>query len=446
MPGVPAMGEPVTNDPRALLALENMSTRQLIAVALSVLLIALDGFDVLAISFASPGIAKDWGIDRTSLGFVLSMEVIGMALGSMTLGNVADRIGRRPTILACLVVMVAGMFLATTATGVKPMSLYRFLTGVGIGGMLAATNAVVAEFANDRRRNLCVTLMAAGYPLGAVGGGIIATHLLADGTWRSVFAFGALATAACIPLVWWLLPESISYLVQRQPPRALERVNHTLQRMGHRAVDALPTTDAATRRAGNWLQLFAPGLARTTTLLTLAYFAHIMTFYFLLKWIPKIVVDMGFEPSSAGGVLVWANVGGASGALVFSALTQRFGLKPLVIGAFLFTTVMVSMFGRSRPDLTQLALSAAIAGFFCNAAIVGLYAMFARSFSTAVRASGTGFVIGVGRGGAALGPIAAGYLFDAGATLPGVAAGMALGSLVAACAILLLRYDEARVA
>src|SRR5688572_15961771 len=169
-----------------MLADAPMTSRQVAVIALSVVLVALDGFDVLAISFASPGIAKEWGIARTALGFVLSMEIIGMAIGSMMLGSVADRIGRRPTILLCLVVVAIGMFLATTANGVKSMSLYRFLTGLGIGGMLAATNAVVAEFANDRRRNLCVTLMAAGYPLGAVGGGIIATHLLADGSWRSV--------------------------------------------------------------------------------------------------------------------------------------------------------------------------------------------------------------------------------------------------------------------
>jgi len=443
MQNAEAMGATVTSDPRAILAHGDMGARQVLAIAMTVLLIALDGFDVLAISFASPGIAKEWGIDRTALGFVLSMEIIGMALGSMTLGNVADRIGRRPTILSCLVVMTVGMFLAMTATSLASLSLFRFVTGIGIGGVLAATNAVAAEFASDRRRNLCVTLMAAGYPLGAVGGGIIATHLLTSGNWRPVFAFGGYATAACIPLVWVLLPESISYLVQRRPARALERINATLVRLGHRAVDALPDA-AAGLRQGSWSQLFGPGLARATTLFTVAYFAHIMTFYFLLKWIPKIVVDMGFEPSSAGGVLVWLNVGGASGALVFSVLTQRVGLKPLVIGTFVMTTVMVIVFGRSRADLHQLALSASIAGFFCNAAIVGLYAMFAQSFPTAIRASGTGFVIGVGRGGAWLGPVAAGYLFSSGATLPGVATIMALGSMLAAATILLLRYDEGR--
>jgi benzoate transport len=420
-----------------------MSARQSLAVALSVLLTALDGFDVLAISFASPGIAKEWGIDRASLGIVLSMEIVGMAMGSFALGGVADRIGRRPTVLGCLVVMTLGMFLAMTAGGVAQMSIYRFLTGVGIGGVLAANNAIAAEFANQRRRNLAVTLMAAGYPLGAVFGGTIATQLLTGGDWRSVFMFGGIATAVCIPLVLLLLPESVSYLVERQPVNALNRVNDTLRKLGHRTVASLPPVGAGAGRPGNPLaELFSPKLARTTVLLTAAYFAHIMTFYFMLKWIPKIVVDMGFEPASAGGVLVWANVGGASGALVFSLLTQRLGLRRLVIGTLLLTFVMVTVFGRSRSDLTQLSMLAACAGFFCNAAIVGLYAMFAQSFPTHIRASGTGFVIGVGRGGAALGPIAAGFLFVAGSTLPAVATIMAVGSLVATAAILLLRYDE----
>lgn len=437
----------MSNDPREILALEPMSPRQAVAIGLCVLLVALDGFDVLAISFASPGIAKEWGIDRASLGIVLSMEIIGMALGSLALGNVADRIGRRPTVLGCLLVMTVGMSFATTANGVEQMSVFRFLTGLGIGGMLAAINAVAAECASTQRRNLAVSMMAAGYPLGAVAGGIIATRLLAGGDWRSVFMFGAIATAVCIPLVLWLLPESVSYLVERRPANALTRVNATLRRLGHRDVDALPPAEqAAQRRTGSFAELFSPRLARATVLLTAAYFAHIMTFYFILKWIPKIVVDMGFEPSSAGGVLVWANVGGASGALLFSLLTQRVALRRLVIAALLLTSGMVVFFGRSASELTQLAMLAAGTGFFCNAGIVGLYAMFAQAFPAKIRASGTGFVIGVGRGGAALGPIAAGFLFVAGYTLPMVAGIMALGSLVGAGAILLLRYEESRVA
>jgi MFS transporter, AAHS family, vanillate permease len=436
----------MADDPREILAYERMGTRQVIAVVLSVILTALDGFDVLAISFASPGIATEWGIDRAALGIVLSMEIIGMALGSLALGSAADRYGRRPTILGCLVVMAAGMFLATFAASVQMLSVWRFITGIGIGGMLAATNAVAAEFASNHRRNFSVTMMAAGYPLGAVSGGIIAAHLLAVGSWRAVFTFGGIVTAACIPLVWFLLPESISYLVQRRPPNALERVNAALRQLGHRTVSALPELAGKAARHGSFVELFRPGFARTTILLTIAYFAHIMNFYFLLKWIPKLVVDMGFEPAAAGRVLVWTNVGGACGAIAFSLLTQRVGLRYLVIGAFFFTTIMVNLFGHSGPDLGELSRLAAIAGFFSNAAIVGLYAMFAQSFPTAVRASGTGFVIGTGRGGAALGPIAAGFLFVAGATLPTVAFIMALGPLLGIVAMLLLRYEETRVA
>jgi benzoate transport len=432
-------------DPRGIIARLPMRRRQTIAVVLCVMLNALDGFDVLAISFASPGIAAEWGIDRAVLGVVLSMELIGMAVGSIVIGGLADRIGRRPVVLGSLVIMSIGMALATTATGVGTLSAYRLFTGLGIGGMLATINAAAAEFSNARRRNLAVAIMAGGYPIGAIVGGAIASRLLAVGSWRSVFTFGAIVTVAFIPLVWLFLPETIAFLVHRRPPNALQRVNTALRRLGHAAVVALPAPEADAPRATIG-QLFAPGLARTTVLLTVAYFAHIMTFYFILKWIPKIVVDMGFAPSTAGGVLVWANVGGATGALLLSLLTQRFGVRSLVIGALALSAAMVAVFGQGQADLRQLALVAAIAGMCTNAAVVGLYTILAQSFPTAVRAGGTGFVIGVGRGGAALGPILAGFLFANGVGLAAVALVMALGSVVAAVTLALLRYREQPIA
>ncbi len=307
-------GGATVEDPRAIIARQPMGLMQVLAIATCVLLNALDGFDVLSISFASPGIAAEWGIDRAVLGLVLSMELIGMAVGSIVIGGLADRIGRRPVVIGSLVVMAIGMALATTAHDVSTLSAFRLFTGLGIGGMLATINAAAAEFSNARRRNLAVALMAGGYPLGAIVGGSIASSLLADGTWRSVFAFGAIATVAFLPLVWFFLPETVAFVVHRRPAKALERVNAVLRRLGHGTVAALPAPSQDAPRA-TVAQLFAPGLARTTVLLTIAYFAHIMTFYFILKWIPKIVVDMGYAPSTAGGVLVWANVGGATGAL-----------------------------------------------------------------------------------------------------------------------------------
>ncbi|EJL24497.1 MFS transporter [Novosphingobium sp. AP12] len=433
-------------DPRAVIAREPMHYRQVIAIAVATALNALDGFDVLSISFAAPGISKEWGIDRAALGLVLSMELIGMGIGALVLGAMADRVGRRPTILGCLVIMASGMFLASTAQTLPILSAYRLFTGLGIGGMLAATNAIVAECANARRRNLSVAIMAGGYPMGAIVGGSIAAVLLGTtGRWQSVFEFGALMTALFIPLVLWLVPETIAFLLHKRPAGALEKINRTMVRQGRAPLTALPPRDEQPRRFSIG-QFFAPGIAGVTTLLILAYFAHMMTFYFLVKWIPKIVVDMGFPPASAGGVLVWANVGGASGSIVLSLLTQKFGVRPLVIGAMTCGAVAVTVFGQGFTTLASLSIIACIGGFFTNAATAGLYAVIAQSFPASLRAGGTGLVIGIGRAGAASGPIVAGLMFAGGSSLQFVALVMGCGTLVGAIALGLVRYRENTIA
>jgi len=310
-----------------------MSWLQVVAVMITIGLNALDGFDVLSISFASPGIAKEWGIDRAALGIVLSMELIGMAIGSVTVGGLADRIGRCPTMLGCLVVMTIGMFLASFATSVADLMLWRLLTGLGIGGMLATINAVAAEYASLKRRNLCVSLMAIGYPIGAVLGGMVVAHLLKGSDWRAVFHLGAFVTALFIPLVLLWVPESVAWLCQRPSANALHRINRVVSRMGHAAVTALPAPAGPVARR-SIADVLKPGLVGTTLLITLVYSLHIPTH---------------------------------------------------------------------------------------------------------VRATGTGFAIGFGRGGAALAPIIAGFLFKAGQSLQVVSLLFGIGSLVAAGALMMLR-------
>jgi MFS transporter, AAHS family, vanillate permease len=433
----------LNRDPSEIIANSPMSAPQIVVVAITIALNALDGFDVLSISFASPGIAQEWGIDRAALGIVLSMELVGMAIGSILLGGVADRIGRRPTILGCLAVMAAGMVMATTVTGLIDLSMWRIVTGLGIGGMLAAINAVATEFSNSRRRHLSVSLMSIGYPVGAAVGGSIAALLLRDYDWRAVFYFGASVTAVLIPIVFLLVPESVHWLARKQPAGALEKVNGALTRMGHAPVTALPEVPVEVRRRSA-ADIFAPGLVAGTVIVTLAYFFHITTFYFIAKWIPKIVVDLGFAASSAAGVLVWTNVGGALGGTLFGLLTQRYGVKPLTIGVLLASTIAVATFGRAPADLQRLSLVCGIAGFCTNSGIVGLYAIIAQVFPTHVRAFGTGFAIGVGRGGSVLAPILAGFLFAAGYSLPTVALLLAVGSLLAALMLMLLKLEMDR--
>lgn len=418
-----------------------MGALQMFVILITVALNALDGFDVMSISFASPGIASEWHVSKAVLGMALSMDLIGMAIGSIFLGNVADRIGRRPTILGCLVLMVTGMALVTTVTGLHELYFWRIVTGIGIGGVLAAVNAVTAEYANSRRRDACVSFMSIGYPIGAVLGGIIVAQLLKDHGWRSVFWFGTGFTALLLPAVFFFMPESVHWLTQKQPAGALGRINSALRRMGHPQVESLPVIQA-NAVTGRFTDIFAPALLATTVLLTLGYFFHILTFYFVLKWVPKIVVDMGFAASSAAGVLVWANVGGATGGAVLGLLTQRFSVKGLTVGAMLLSTVGVIVFGHSPKDLQMLSILCAASGFFTNGAIVGMYALFVRAYPTSVRAFGTGWAIGIGRGGAVLAPMIAGILFDSGHPVSTVATIMAFGALVAAFAISLLKFKQ----
>jgi len=415
-----------------------MGRAQIFVVALCIALNALDGFDVLSISFAAPGIAEEWEIDRATLGIVLSMELIGMALGSVLLGNVADRIGRRPTILGCLLIMASGMFLAAMADSVTTLSATRLYTGLGIGGMIATTAAVVAEFSNEKRRDLNAMLNIAGYSAGAILGGVVASVLLAQtGDWRTVFLFGGVVTALLFPLTYFVMPESIESLIARRPKNALALINRTLQRLKLTPIADLPAPATQTEKP-SFTALFSMKLAPTTLLLTLAYFAAILSFYYIQKWTPKIVVDMGYEASAAGGVLVCASIGGLLGAVLLGLAVQRFPLRPIIIASLLAAFGAITAFGLGADDLTQLSLIVGVAGFCINGGVVGMYPIMARAFPAAVRASGTGFAIGIGRGGSAVGPVLAGYLFAGGGGLLLVSGIMGAGALLAAFALTLL--------
>lgn len=426
------------NNAGSTLEHQPMSALQIVVVAIAVALNALDGFDLLSISFAAPGIAAEWGIDRGALGIVLSMELIGMGIGAFILGAVGDRRGRRPTVLVCLGLMLAGMLGVAYATGITQLCAYRIVTGIGLGGMLAVNNAIVAEFSSLRRRRLCVSLMVMGFTVGGVIGGYVATRLLAQYDWTSVFYFGAAATATFIPLVLLLVPESVPWLLRTQPADALVRINRTLKRLRHPFIEQLPASN--TQRENIAItELFSGGILPVTLLVTAVYFFHAITFYFVLKWAPNIVVGLGYPPATAGTVLVYANVGGTIGGAVFGVLTQRFDFKKLFLVALAGSGITVMCFGYFASTITYLSFNAALNGFFCVSGLAAGYAAMAQLYPTHLRSSGSGFTVAVGRGGAILSPLLAGLLFNMDWQLPAVALAMSAGSLLAV--IFLLPLD-----
>ncbi|CCW18843.1 major facilitator superfamily MFS_1 [Sphingobium indicum BiD32] len=424
------------DDPRSIMADSPMRLPQIVAVAVCFLLNALDGFDVLAVTFAAPGIAKEWAIGPGAIGIIVSTGLVGMVIGSLTLGQLADRIGRRRQILFCLGIMTVGMFASAFATGLVSLGLLRALTGLGLGAMLAAINAMSAEFANRRRRDLAVSIMAAGYPVGGIIGGWGAAQLLRTQGWEAIFLFGGVATLAMVPLVLACLPESIGWLATRGGPDALARINAILRRLGQPQAAQLVALNEpkASMRA-----LFADRYRVTTIALIIMYGLHMMTFYYALGWAPSLVVALGFDPSQATIVSVFMNSGGAIGGLTLGLLSPRLGLRPLVIFSLAGAAAAVAVFGAVPPQLVVLQLAAFILGFLSNGSVVGLYALIANVYPTTLRATGTGAVIGFGRFGAAFGPFAAGQLLAAGAGRGTTSLLLALGSGIAALVLLASR-------
>ncbi|WEK48293.1 MAG: MFS transporter [Candidatus Andeanibacterium colombiense] len=403
-------------NPIAVIDDNPMGTRQWIVVVLMILLNALDGFDVLSSAFASPGITKEWGIERSALGIMLSAELVGMGFGSMILGGVADKLGRKPTMLMCLVVMAIGMYLAHAATGLTALTGWRFVTGLGIGGMLAATNAVTAEVSSKAGRSLAMALYVIGYPLGGVIGGFAAQGwLLVEYDWRAVFLFGSVVTAVMIPLVMLLVPETPAFFAAARPEGALAKINRSLRAFSlPELTDLPPAPDPAAKPRVTDI-LSNPRLRPVTLMLAFGYMFHTLTFYYILKFAVQIVSEYppGYAPPVAASTLTYANIGGAVGGALFGFFLKKFDIKGPTVIAALLGVVAVAWFGMGHGDLAAWRLAAFLTMFFLNAAIVGYYAAFARGFPAYARATGTGFVLGVGRAGAAGSPIIAGFLFDA---------------------------------
>ena len=433
-----------TNDPRTVVDESRMTTRMWIIVAVMVLLNANDGFDVLSSAFAAPGISAEWGIPRSELGVMLGAELVGMGFGSVLLGGLADRIGRKPTILICRVIGGIGMFLAATAAGVWSLTAFRFITGIGIGGMLASINAVTAECTNKKDRSLAMSLMVIGYPLGAVLGGLVAAELLQVYTWRSMFVFGGIITMVCVPLVLFLVPETPAYYVATRREGALDKINRSLRFMRLKTIGEMPPAIRPEDQPKITDILSKPALRKVTLLLGFGYMFHTFTFYYILKFAPQIVADFGYSPSEAATVLVWANVGGSVGGFIFGFFMRKWDIKGPTIAMLILAAVAVAAFGIAKDTLWGWRMATFLTGFTTNAAIVGYYAAYARGFPAYARATGTGFVLGVGRLGAAGAPVFAGFLFTilGNDQLLPVSVIMAAGSLIAAYMLFVLPLKD----
>jgi benzoate transport len=397
----------------AALERQRMTPFQIAAVAICTILNAIDGFDVLAISFAAPVLAGEWALPPGELGILFSSGLAGMTAGSLLIAPLADRIGRRWMTLASLIGVTVGMFLSAVAQNPGQLALTRVLTGLGIGAMLPSLTTVVAEYSSTRRRELSISVWATGYPVGATLGGMGAVFVVNRFGWRGIFVLGGLLSLAMIPIVIWRLPESLAFLATRRPRGALERINLLLRRVGRQEIDQVPEPPAAQARA-RARDVVRGRLGAHSAALWSAFFCVMMSFYFVLSWTPKLLVDAGLraEQGISGGVLL--NLGGIAGALGLGLLAARIGPFRIVALTMVAGALSVALFGLFAHGLALAMTLALIVGYLIFGSMVGLYSIMPAVYPTEVRNTGSGLSVGVGRIGAIVSPLVAGLLLDGG--------------------------------
>lgn len=418
---------------------------QWLAIGICIVLNMIDGFDVLVMAFTAASVSAEWGLSGAQIGMLLSAGLFGMAAGSLLLAPWADRIGRRPLILLCLVVSGTGMLLSALSQTPVQLALLRGLTGLGIGGILASSNVIASEYASKRWRGLAVSLQSTGYALGATLGGLLAVWLLTHWGWRSVFVFGGVVTFAVIPLVLLWLPESLDFLLARRPATALQRINSLARRLGQPALSQMPAAVVSPAGASTGLtKLLAPAMRRTTLLIWLLFFLVMFGFYFVMSWTPKLLVSAGLSAQQGitGGVLL--SIGGIFGAALIGGLSSRWPLTRVLSLFMLITAGLLVLFvGSGSSVMAALGLGLLI-GLFSNGCVAGLYALSPVVYDASVRATGVGWGIGIGRIGAILSPMVAGFLLDAGWQPLHLYGVFAIVFVIAAGCLLLLKPSTAQ--
>ncbi len=391
-----------------------LTSFQLVAIAVCVCLNMLDGFDILSMSFAATGVKEDWKLLDGQLGALLSAGLIGMGLGSLTLGPCADRWGRRPVVLLSVALAGLGMLGSAVARSYVDLLVLRVLTGVGIGGTIASVAVVVCEYSPDRWRATALAVYATGYSIGATIGGALAALAIPRYGWRAAFAIGGAVSLLLLPLAWRRLPESLDFLITRRPPSGLQRANALLVCMRLPRITALPAQMAAVNPAAPATPQpqFAQLLTRTTGLVWVAFFFTMAGFYFIVSWTPRLLTAAGLSAKQGmtGGILL--NLGGIAGCTLFSVAAARVDARRLLMGVLVGSGVLIAAFGLAMTRLDMALWTALLLGIIANAAMAGLYAVGPPLYPTAVRATGMGWAIGIGRFGAILAPLASGGLLE----------------------------------
>lgn len=424
---------------------QKMAPLQIRVVIICWVLNTLDGFDLFVIAFAAPVIRVEWGVSPEQLGLLFSAGVAGMTVASFLLAPLADIYGRRNTILAFLVVITIGLFATAAAPSLNLVIAARFLTGLGIGAILASLNTLVAEYSSEERRNFALSFMHLGFTAGAIIGGLVAASIIGVYGWRSIFVLAGVVSTLMLPIVFFGLPESIDFLLAKQPRDALKKANEILARIGHAALASLPAKQTAAERP-KLSTIFAPATRRSTFALWGAFFCAFATLFFFQSWLPTILTEAGLALSQGISANIFYSVGGAVGMLLLGYHSTRLGLLRMIKWYFAGCMLAIVALSFVGTELSLIVILATAIGFFVYGYIAGLFAIAARLYPANIRTTGVGWAIGIGRIGSTLSPTFAGLLFAAGWSSETVYWAYAVPQVLGLLLMLSIRIPEAQEA
>lgn len=387
---------------------------QLRVIVLCGLVALLDGFDLQTMAFVTPTLAAEWQIAPADFRLVLSASLMGLAVGALGAGPLSDACGRRAVLLGSLLLLAASTLACATVTSPGALFLWRFVTGLGLGGSMPNLIALTAEYAPRRNRALLISLMLCGLPLGGALGGQAAAALIAAFGWHAVFIAGGIVPLLLFALAWPWLPESIKFLALRPARRAeLLRVLAFL-RPGTVMPDGASFAAAATGAAATPIAgLFRAGRTGGTLLLWTIFFLNLYAMYFLASWLPTVLQSADWPRHEALTGTSIFHYGGLAGGLLFSHLIDRH--SPFRILPAVYLAAMLALVGAGLLIYAPGAASAALA--LAGLGIIGaqfcLNALAAAFYPTMMRATGVGWALGIGRLGAITSPLIAGAILAA---------------------------------
>jgi len=401
----------------ALINSRKIGRPQFVVAVLGACALFVEGFDTSAIGYIAPQITREWNVPASVLGTILTADMVGLLLGYLFVAPLSARFGHKRTVIACTTFFGLMTFLTITSTNVEMLLFFRFLTGIGVGGAMPSAVALTGEYIPEHRRSTAITLIYIGFSVGQIGAGLASSLLIEPFGWRAVLAFGGIITLLFSGLFVFVLPESIEYLVNRgnDRPRALR----TLRRM---APD-LAIPDSARLIAGTHgnrkvvvRQLLEDNRSLGTIFLWTGMFMNLMVYFFMQKWLTSLLVQVGLTQQEAILATTVGLAGGIVAAFIIGPLMDRVGPYIVVAGLFavsaLSVVLMASLMAAAGAVLLT-AMSLAL-GFCLSGGQKANNALSVYFYPTALRGTGLGWSLGIGRIGGVIGPYLAGVLLQNG--------------------------------